>query len=433
MPTTSLPPNYGLDAPRAVSVLFLLSAAARASQQRDELGDLGHPIRHADQHRRQDNPPVTHLISLRETITASRRTGAAECSAIEHELPRGQHAPDEILHTYTAALREFLQALSRARRLIHSFGADVVVSAGGYASAPMAVAAIIGGTPLILMEQNTQPGLANRMLWRFARKVCVGFADAADAFNDAKIEVTGNPVRFSKMPQPARRHAGPLQILVLGGSSGAHRLNLGVLSALKILHENPMRVAIIHQTGEADARLVEEAYRALGGEAKVVPFIDDIAAALDWADLIIARAGAMTVSDIALAGRPAVFIPYPFHRDHQQELNARVLVRVGGALIVADDEHLGENLAQTLQALSARPECLQEMGHRAHQASIGDAAGRIVRLCFQIADNHTSTGPSVAEPVSRGRANTAEALLSRSTEQAEGKPQGTESAGSFLK
>lgn len=324
--------------------------------------------------------------------------------------------------TCLRALREFLQALSRARRLIRSFGADVVVSAGGYASAPMAVAAIIGGTPLILMEQNTRPGLANRMLWRFARKVCVGFADAADAFSDAKIEVTGNPVRFSKMPQPARRHAGPLQILVLGGSSGAHRLNLGVLSALKILHENPMRVAIIHQTGEADARLVEEAYRALGGEARVVPFIDDIAAALDWADLIIARAGAMTVSEIALAGRPAVFIPYPFHRDHQQEHNARVLVRVGGALIVADDEHLGENLAQTLQPLSVRPECLQEMGHRAYQASIGDAAGRIARLCFQIADNKTSTGPSVAVPVSRGRANTAEALLSRSSEQAEGKP-----------
>jgi UDP-N-acetylglucosamine--N-acetylmuramyl-(pentapeptide) pyrophosphoryl-undecaprenol N-acetylglucosamine transferase len=212
--------------------------------------------------------------------------------------------------------------------------------------------------------------------------------------------VTGNPVRFSKMPQPARRHSGPLKILVLGGSSGAHRLNLGVLSALKISQESPMRVAIIHQTGEADAGLVEEAYRTLGGEAKVVPFIDDIAPALDWADLIIARAGAMTVSEIALAGRPAVFIPYPFHRDHQQEHNAGVLARVGGALIVADDEHLGENLAQTLQRLSARPECLQEMGRRAHQASIGDAAGRIARFCFQIVDNNTSTGPSAAESVS---------------------------------
>ena len=173
---------------------------------------------------------------------------------------------------------------------------------------------------------------------------------------------------------------------------------------------------------------MEEAYRALGREARVVPFIDDIAAALDCADLIIARAGAMTVSEIALAGRPAVFVPYPFHRDHQQEHNARVLARVGGAVIVADDERLGENLAQILQRLSARPECLQEMGRHAHQASIGDAARRIVHVCFQVADNHTNTRHSVAElgnrrpelvkgtrrnevePVSRGRAKLAEAL-----------------------
>ncbi|MBV8361818.1 MAG: undecaprenyldiphospho-muramoylpentapeptide beta-N-acetylglucosaminyltransferase [Deltaproteobacteria bacterium] len=298
--------------------------------------------------------------------------------------------------TRLRALREFLQALTRGRRLLRSFGPDVVISAGGYASAPMAVAAIIGGIPLILMEQNTRPGLSNRMLWRFARKICLGFADAADAFDAAKVEVTGNPVRFSKMPQAIRRHTGPLQVLILGGSSGAHRLNLGVLSAFKILGENVVQLTIVHQTGEADAGPVEDTYRALGCEATVVAFIDDIAAALDNADLIIARAGAMTVSEIALAGRPAIFVPYPFHRDHQQEHNARVLARVGGAVIVADDEHLGENLAHMLQRLSARPECLQEMGRCAHQASIGDAASRIVHLCFQVAEIHNNTRLSAA-------------------------------------
>ncbi|MBV8054237.1 MAG: undecaprenyldiphospho-muramoylpentapeptide beta-N-acetylglucosaminyltransferase [Deltaproteobacteria bacterium] len=299
--------------------------------------------------------------------------------------------------TRLRALREFLRALSRGRRLLRSFGADVVVSAGGYASAPIAVAAIIGGTPLILMEQNTRPGMANRMLWRFAHKVCVGFADAADAFDAAIVEVTGNPVRFSKTPQTVRQHTGPIQILVLGGSSGAHRLNLGVLSAVKILNENVRQFAITHQTGEADTGLVKESYRALGREARVVSFIDDIAAALDCADLIIARAGAMTVSEIALAGRPAVFVPYPFHHDNQQEHNARVLARVGGAVIVADDECLGENLAQTIRRLSTRPECLQEMGRRAHRSSIGDAAGRIVHLCFQVADQHANTPHSAAK------------------------------------
>jgi UDP-N-acetylglucosamine--N-acetylmuramyl-(pentapeptide) pyrophosphoryl-undecaprenol N-acetylglucosamine transferase len=288
--------------------------------------------------------------------------------------------------TRLRALLEFLGALSRARSLLRGFGADVVVSAGGYASAPIAVAAIIGGTPLILMEQNTRPGLANRMLWRFARKICVGFAAAAQAFDAAKVEVTGNPVRFSRMPQAWRPHPGPLRVLVLGGSSGAHRLNLGVLGAFKIMHEDIMQLSIVHQTGEADVALVEEAYGTLGRNAHVVPFIDDIAAALDWADLIVARAGAMTVSEIALAGRPAVFIPYPFHSDHQQEHNARVLTQAGGAEMAADDEHLGEHLAEILRRLSRQQQCLQEMGRRAHQASIGDAAGRIARLCFQIAD-----------------------------------------------
>jgi UDP-N-acetylglucosamine--N-acetylmuramyl-(pentapeptide) pyrophosphoryl-undecaprenol N-acetylglucosamine transferase len=298
--------------------------------------------------------------------------------------------------TRLRALREFVQAMGRARSLLRGFGPDVVLSAGGYASAPIGVAAILARTPLILMEQNTQPGLANRILWRFARKICVGFAEAAKDFRPAKVEVTGNPVRFSKTPEPVRQHTGPLQILVLGGSSGAHRLNLGVLNALKILNENDVQLSIIHQTGEADMRLVEESYQGLGCDAKVVPFIDDIAAALEWADLIIARAGAMTVSEIALAGRPAVFVPYPFHRDHQQQRNAQVLARVGGAVIVADDQHLGENLAQVLQGLSAQTERLHEMGQRAHQVSIDHAARRVAELCFQVADSDRAPGRGAA-------------------------------------
>jgi UDP-N-acetylglucosamine--N-acetylmuramyl-(pentapeptide) pyrophosphoryl-undecaprenol N-acetylglucosamine transferase len=300
--------------------------------------------------------------------------------------------------TRLRALWEFLRALSRAHRLLRSVGPDVVVSAGGYASAPIAVAAIMTRSPLVLMEQNTRPGLANRLLWRFARKICVGFADAASAFDTAKVEVTGNPVRFSKVPQPARPHAGPPQILVLGGSSGAHRLNLGVLIAFKILRDESAQMTITHQTGEADAGSVAEAYRALALPARVVPFIDDIAAALDGADLIIARAGAMTVSEIALAGRAAIFVPYPFHRDHQQEHNARVLAREGGAMVITDDKEMGENLAQILRRLIRRPECLQEMGRRAHQMAISDAAQRIVSLCFRVADNTTGSNRREAEP-----------------------------------
>ena len=283
------------------------------------------------------------------------------------------------------ALREFLSAVGRASRLVRSFHPDLVVSAGGYASAPMAVAAIVRRTPLVLLEQNTRPGLANRVLWRFARKVCVGFSEAAAAFATTKVEVTGNPVRFTAIPGPAKRPACPFQILVLGGSTGAHRLNVGVLKAFTILGKTVIKLTIVHQTGEADRAVVEERYQELSCNARVSPFIDDVATALARADLVIARSGAMTVSELALAGRPAIFVPYPFHRDRQQEHNAGVIARLGGATIIHDDEHLGENLARELERLIANPQCLVEMGQRAHQAAMPDAAKRIARVCFETA------------------------------------------------
>jgi UDP-N-acetylglucosamine--N-acetylmuramyl-(pentapeptide) pyrophosphoryl-undecaprenol N-acetylglucosamine transferase len=283
------------------------------------------------------------------------------------------------------AIGEFFAAIRLAHALLKRFGPDLVVSAGGYASAPMAVAAIIARVPVMLMEQNTRPGLSNRMLWRFARKICVGFADTASFFDSSRVEVTGNPVRLRFIPEPLRKTSLPLQILVLGGSSGAHRLNLGVLNAFTILEKAVINLQVVHQTGEADVGLVTDRYRGLGCAAKVLPFIDDMAQALDSADLIIARSGAMAVSEIALAGRAAIFVPYPFHRDRQQELNARVIERLGGAIIVNDDDSLGENLAAALRISIDEPSRLIEMGRRANGAAKPDAAVRIARVCFEIA------------------------------------------------
>ena len=282
------------------------------------------------------------------------------------------------------ALAEFAAAISRGRTLLTRFRADLVLSAGGYASAPIAVAAIGARIPLVLMEQNTRPGLANRLLWRFARRVCVGFEETASAFASGKAAVTGNPVRLKFIPKPLAEIRSPVQILVLGGSSGAHRLNLGVLDASKILGKSVINSVIVHQTGEADVGLVSEGYGRLAQRARVLPFIDDMADALSAADLIIARAGAMTVSEVALAGRPAIFVPYPFHRDRQQELNARVLERRGGARIIFDDENLGANLAAELRRLTADPALMLEMGRRAREAAFPDAAQKIARICFDI-------------------------------------------------
>ena len=197
----------------------------------------------------------------------------------------------------------------------------------------MAVAAIFGRIPLVMMEQNVRPGIL--------QPDAVAFHAAKFASVSTNRRRHSPPTRSrspviqcaSVYPQP-RKPTEPLQILVLGGSSGAHRLNFGVLNAFKISRDFVIKLAIVHQTGEADVGLVADGYRDLGREARVVAFIDDIAAALDAADLVIARSGAMTVSEIALAGRAAIFVPYPFHSDRQQELNARVIERRGGARIV---------------------------------------------------------------------------------------------------
>jgi UDP-N-acetylglucosamine--N-acetylmuramyl-(pentapeptide) pyrophosphoryl-undecaprenol N-acetylglucosamine transferase len=306
-------------------------------------------------------------------------------SGLKYELfpVRGLRGKDPF--TRLRAIGEFFAAVRRARALLKSFGADLVVSAGGYASAPMAVAAIIARVPLVLMEQNTRPGLSNRMLWRFAQRICVGFADTAAFFDTSRVVVTGNPVRLRFIPDALEKTSVPIQILVLGGSSGAHRLNLGVLNALKILGKGVIKFKVVHQTGEVDVGLVRDGYRGFEGEAKVVPFIDDMADVLNRADLIVARSGAMTVSEIALAGRAAIFVPYPFHRDRQQELNARVIERLGGAVIVNDDNSLGENLAAALREFLAEPTRLIEMGRKARQAAHPNAAARIAEVCFDIA------------------------------------------------
>jgi UDP-N-acetylglucosamine--N-acetylmuramyl-(pentapeptide) pyrophosphoryl-undecaprenol N-acetylglucosamine transferase len=281
---------------------------------------------------------------------------------------------------------EFIRAIGLGLSLVRRFRPSIVVSAGGYASASMGAAAIMTRTPLVLMEQNTRPGLANRMLSRFADKICVGFSDSAAYFSSSKIAVTGNPTRFQYHPDRSRREAGQLQILVLGGSSGAHRLNIGVVGAFKICGKSVINLNVVHQTGEADEELVRSAYREMGFAAEVAPFIDDVADALHRADLVIARSGAMTVTDIALGARAAIFVPYPFHKDLQQLHNARVIEKRGGAIIVRDDEQLASNLARELDALIRNPARLDEMGLRAHQAAHPDAARHVARICFEVAE-----------------------------------------------
>jgi len=289
------------------------------------------------------------------------------------------------------SIAELMRAIFLARATLRRFGADLVVTAGGYASAPMGLAAIASRTPLVLMEQNTTPGFSNRMLWRFADKICIAFAESAAHFSPAKVVVTGIPVRYQPHADRKPISDSLFQILVLGASTGAHRLNLGVLKAFEIWRNSVINLTVTHQTGEADEELVRAEYRNFSFKADVTPFIDDVPAALSRSDLVIARSGGGTVTDVALAARPAIFVPYPFHRDRQQFHNAQVIERAGGAVIVNDDDNLGANLAREIERLTSNRELLREMGDRAHGAVPADAAMRIARVCFDIVESRRTS------------------------------------------
>jgi len=283
------------------------------------------------------------------------------------------------------AIAEFARAVRLARALVTRFDPDLIVSVGGYASAPMTLAAILARLPIVMLEQNTRPGLSNRVLWRFARKICVSFAESARYFRGDKVVVTGNPVRYQAGVEPAPPDLAQKQILVLGGSTGAHRLNLGVIGAFKIWEKSVINWTILHQCGEMDVERLRVEYHKSDARAEVVPFIADVPAALARASLVIARAGGGTVADIALAGRAAVYVPYPFHRDMQQLHNAMVIAKAGGALVVADDDQLAENLAREVKSLLEDHARLAAMGRCARSTVFPDAAARVARVCFDVA------------------------------------------------
>jgi UDP-N-acetylglucosamine--N-acetylmuramyl-(pentapeptide) pyrophosphoryl-undecaprenol N-acetylglucosamine transferase len=283
------------------------------------------------------------------------------------------------------AIAEFVRAVKLARALVARVRPHLVVCVGGYASAPVGVAAALARVPIVVLEQNVMPGLSNRMLERFAGKICISFPESRAYFPPSKIELTGNPIRYHPRTDRIPIEGRPAQILVLGGSTGAHRLNIGVVRAFKIWGKGVIKLKVTHQTGEADVELVREAYRELPFEAEVVPFIDEVASALAAADLVVARSGGGTVTDIAQAARAAIFVPYPFHRDMQQLHNARVIEKLEGAIIVKDDERLAENLAREIKSLLDDPARLVAMGARANAAVFPDSAARIARVCFNAA------------------------------------------------
>jgi UDP-N-acetylglucosamine--N-acetylmuramyl-(pentapeptide) pyrophosphoryl-undecaprenol N-acetylglucosamine transferase len=271
----------------------------------------------------------------------------------------------------------------RAVRLLGELRPDLIVGVGGYASVALVLAAWLRRLPIVTLEQNTIPGVASRMLGRLARRVCLGFAEASDYFPAASAVHTGNPVRAGVLAAPAVAHATP-GLLVFGGSQGARRLNDAMLGARDRVPAQRSRLRIVQQTGAADHQRVAAGYTQRGVAARVLPFVTDMGAAYAEADLVVARAGAMSCAEITARGLPSILVPYPHAADDHQRANAEVLVRAGAARMILDRELTGERLAAELEPLLADGAARARMAAAALEAGRPDAAARVADVCASL-------------------------------------------------
>jgi UDP-N-acetylglucosamine--N-acetylmuramyl-(pentapeptide) pyrophosphoryl-undecaprenol N-acetylglucosamine transferase len=280
-------------------------------------------------------------------------------------------------------LRAFWQSLQVVRRV----KPDVVVGLGGYISFPGGMMGVLAGKALVLHEQNSVAGMANKVLAGVADRVFTAFPNVFK-----KAEWVGNPLRapFLHQPAPAARFAGrsgPLRLLVVGGSLGARALNDVVPQALALLPTG-QRPQVTHQSGEKQIDALRANYIAAGVQAELTPFIDNTAQAFADADLIVCRSGASTVTEIAAVGAAALFVPFPAAVDDHQTTNARFLVDAGAAWLVPQTELTAHSLAQTLQTVQR--EQLLAMAEKAKQMEKTEAVAAVVSACEQLAKVQTT-------------------------------------------
>src|SRR5579863_1935652 len=274
------------------------------------------------------------------------------------------------------------RAVWDAGRMLNEFAPDVVIGVGGYASGPTMLSAIVKHIPTLAFEPNVVPGFANRMVARFVSGAAVYFEEKARYFRHA--EVTGVPVRQAFF-EIASKRAGTPTLLVFGGSQGAHAINDAMIRCLPVLQREAPGIRIIHQTGERDYNDALAAYRGLAGSAEVYKFIEDMPAVFARADLIVCRSGASTVAEIAAAGKPAIFVPFPRAADDHQRVNAEALARHGAAVVVEESKLEGVWLAETIAALLGDQPRLRRMSEAARSLAHPNAAQDIAAMAARVA------------------------------------------------
>jgi UDP-N-acetylglucosamine--N-acetylmuramyl-(pentapeptide) pyrophosphoryl-undecaprenol N-acetylglucosamine transferase len=305
------------------------------------------------------------------------------------------------IHCYGIKGKNFLFLLQAALVLPFSFleaawqilrfKPDLVLGVGGYVTGPVVAMAKLLGKPTLIHEQNSVPGLANRKLGGLVDRVCLSIPGSEKYFPKARTILTGNPVRsriLGLAGSPDDRGARQdVVLMILGGSQGAHRVN-ELASEAVIRYTKSVRggLKVIHQTGAADEQMVKERYAAAGINAQVSAFFTDMAAVYAQADLLISRAGATTLAELAVLGKPAILIPYPYAADNHQEKNGLQYVRGGGAVMLLQKDLTEEALAEAIGGLAADPEKRKTMAANMRGLAYPLAAEAIVDVCLQMVE-----------------------------------------------
>jgi len=276
-------------------------------------------------------------------------------------------------------IKSVVQSLS----ILGEFRPEVVVGVGGYAAGPVLLAAKIKGIPFLIHEQNAWPGLTNRLLARWAERVCLSFADSDRAFHFGRTVLTGNPLRAGMENCPPIPEEGTL--LVFGGSRGARAINDAMVAALPYLEDFKGELTILHQTGSDDLERIRQGYQEAGWDPEsVVPFIQDMSGAYARAQLVVCRAGATTLAELTACGRPAIMVPYPYAAGDHQTVNAQALARRGAALLLPQSELTAEHLGRLIGDLLHDRALLLSMGGLARSLGRPGAADRILEQCRAI-------------------------------------------------
>ncbi|PCH85246.1 MAG: undecaprenyldiphospho-muramoylpentapeptide beta-N-acetylglucosaminyltransferase [Piscirickettsiaceae bacterium] len=286
-----------------------------------------------------------------------------------------------LMRTFVAPLM-LLKACWQASTIIRQRKPDVVLGFGGFASGPGGLMSWLHRKPLVIHEQNRVPGTTNRLLKTLATKVLEAFPKSFSA--DVNAICTGNPLRGTLIgkSEAKQQHGG--NILVLGGSLGAAVLNEVVPKALTTVQKG-IDVRVIHQAGEKTLELAKQSYKDAGVEADVLSFIDDMKKVYSWADIVICRAGAMTISEVAVMGVPSILVPLPSAIDDHQTKNAEYLAEQGAALLMPQKKLTAALLAEQLIELLEKPNKLTEMSGKALALSMPEATKLVANQCLEVA------------------------------------------------